>query len=125
MSNISEIPDLIKALINARGLFLTVKKNGWSYKFEEQYSLLEDIFIAVTPALCANKLAILQAFQGGLLVTYLYHESGQYVKSTYVLSSSEDRNKRALDINYGRRISICSILGIPADLDKEDSKAGY
>ena len=76
----------------------------------------------VTPALLKNDLVLTQTFLANSLITTLRHTSGEEISSVCDLVLSEGRNKTqewGKAVTYQRRYSICSILGIVADMDMD------
>lgn len=71
-----------------------------------------------------NGLAITQLVNGETLETYLFHESGQFLKSE-MLISNEKHNAQGFGsgLTYARRYALSAILGIAADDDDDGNEA--
>ena len=87
-----------------------------------RFADLSNVLSTVTPALLKNDLVLVQTFLEDSLVTTLRHVSGEEISSVCDLILSEGRNKTqewGKAVTYQRRYSICSILGIVADMDMD------
>ena len=112
--------ELAKALIGFHNDVDTLEKNARANygKFAD----LANVLSTVTPALLKNELVLTQTFLANSLVTTLRHVSGEEISSVCDLILSEGRNKTqewGKAVTYQRRYSICSILGIVADMDMD------
>jgi hypothetical protein len=112
--------ELTKALIGFHKAVDKIDKNarGNYGKFAD----LSNVLSTVTPALHANELAVTQTFLEDSLVTTLHHISGETLSSTVKLYIQDGRNitqEWGKAVTYQRRYSICSILGIVADMDTD------
>ena len=88
-----------------------------------KFADLANVLSTVTPALHANNLVLTQTFLENSLVTTLHHTSGETISSSCPLVTCEGRNQTqewGKAVTYQRRFSICSILGIVADMDTDD-----
>ena len=112
--------ELIKALIRARSEFPPINKDKTNPAFKGvKYASLDSVLDSVVPTLCRHGLVAVQTLDEGKLITTLYHESGQFIQSSYILPSGLDAQKMGAAITYGRRYSICSLLCITADEDTD------
>ena len=112
--------ELIKALIKARSEFPPINKDKINPAFKGvRYASLDSVLDSVVPTLCRHGLVAVQTLDEGKLITTLYHESGQFIQSSYILPSGLDAQKMGAAITYGRRYSICSLLCITADEDTD------
>ena len=112
--------ELTKALIQFQKDVDKIEKNARANygKFAD----LANVLSTVTPALLKNDLVLTQTFLANSLVTTLRHISGEEISSVCDLILSEGRNKTqewGKAVTYQRRYSICSILGIVADMDMD------
>ena len=112
--------ELAKALIGFHKDVDKIEKNARANygKFAD----LANVLSTVTPALLKNDLVLTQTFLANSLVTTLRHVSGEEISSVCDLILSEGRNKTqewGKAVTYQRRYSICSILGIVADMDMD------
>jgi hypothetical protein len=113
--------ELTKALIQFQKDVDKIEKNARANygKFAD----LANVLSTVTPALNKNGLALTQTFFEDSLITTLHHESGETICSNCKLVVCEGRNATqewGKAVTYQRRFSICSILGIVADMDTDD-----
>ena len=123
----SRVP-LIKALIKARGEFTPVLKDGKNPHFKSRYATLDSVVEAITPALLNNGLILLQPISQGedggmVLITQLWHESGERFEFKFVLPQLADLQKMGSAITYARRYSILSLLGIAPEDDDDGNAA--
>ena len=112
--------ELAKALIGFHKDVDKIEKNARANygKFAD----LANVLSTVTPALLKNDLVLTQTFLANSLITTLRHVSGEEISSVCDLILSEGRNKTqewGKAVTYQRRYSICSILGIVADMDMD------
>jgi hypothetical protein len=117
-------PKLIAALIAAKKKFKTLTKNKVNPHFKSRYADLAAVHAAVDDALADNGLTIMQPINfdketGPYITTELYHVSGECKTAKYILPGGVDSQKLAAAITYGRRNSLCALLGIPADDDDD------
>ena len=88
-----------------------------------KFADLANVLSTVTPALNKNGLALTQTFLDDALITTLHHEGGETIHSSCKLVVCDGRNNTqewGKAVTYQRRFSICSILGIVADMDTDD-----
>lgn len=132
--------NLLSALVAAKGEFLPIKKERANPYFNSRYADLDTILSATTPALCINGLSIVQTTKivesSMILVTTLYHKSGESITSEYWLCDLSKTEETELDkygkprkinlhqkigsaLTYARRYSYCAILSITADDDDD------
>ena len=112
--------ELTKALIQFHKDVDKIEKNARANygKFAD----LANVLSTVTPALLKNDLVLTQPFLEDSLVTTLRHVGGEEISRCCKLVLSEGRNKTqewGKAVTYQRRYSICSILGIVADMDMD------
>jgi len=123
-----QLGDLAKALSKAQSELQDAKKDSVNPHFKNRYASLGSVRAAVTPVLAKNGLATLQSFEphgenGVCIVTWLLHESGQWLRSRlYLPVSKKDAQGFGSAISYGRRYSLAAITGIAAD-DDDDGEA--
>lgn len=120
--------DMVKALIKARGEFSPVLKDAKNPFHKSQYATLEGVLAAVTPALLNNGLLLLQPItegaEGMVVLTQLWHESGEKMEFPFKLPAQSDMQKLGSAITYARRYSVLALLGIaPEDDDDGNSTA--
>jgi hypothetical protein len=123
------ISELTKALSSAQGQFKGVlkEKSGHNYKYAELNSYLESI----RDPLSTNNLAITQVISedGAALITYLLHESGQWIRSFFPLKANSLKSGNEIQafgsvISYARRYSIAAILRLAQEDDDHQSHKG-
>ena len=112
--------ELAKSLIGFHQDVDKIEKNARANygKFAD----LANVLSTVTPALLKHDLVLTQTFLANSLITTLRHVSGEEISSVCDLILSEGRNKTqewGKAVTYQRRYSICSILGIVADMDMD------
>ena len=112
--------ELTKALIQFHKDVDKIEKNARANygKFAD----LANVLSTVTPALLKNDLILVQTFLEDSLVTILRHVGGEEISSVTKLVLCDGRNATqewGKAVTYQRRYSICSILGIVADMDMD------
>lgn len=92
--------------------------------FEYSYADLADIMEAITPALSANSLCLIQRIDAEKcqLVTILGHASGQWISCSYDLPRGLPAQQFGSALTYARRYSVCALLGVVAE-DDDDVQA--
>jgi len=105
-------------------------KTGGTYRF--RYADIADILRIIRPHASAQGLAILQPTvitDRGMLriVTYIGHESGQWIECDYPVSAIEGLSHQDLGaaLTYAKRQCLTALTGVAADEDatEEDAKA--
>lgn len=118
---------LIAALVQAKVEFQPIKKDKLNPHFKRKYADLESILRAVEPALLINGLVVSQTLetneQGTILVSTLWHESGESIKSVYLLPTTQDSQKFGSALTYARRYSLCALLNVAAEEDDDGNDA--
>jgi len=113
--------ELTKALIQFQKDVDKIEKNARANY--GRFADLANVLSTVTPALNENGLALTQTYLDDSLVTTLRHVSGETIHSSCKLVVCEGRNMTqewGKASTFHRRHSICSILGIVADMDTDD-----
>lgn len=127
------ISELAKALSVAQGTLENVSKDssGYGYKYASLANCLESI----RQPLKDNGLSISQIIENSqdnklLLVTYLLHVSGQWIKSIFpiqMISTTSTNNNKSNPmqilgsaITYARRYSLAAIIGLAQTDDDAD-----
>lgn len=126
----SESIDLLaKSLVGAQAEFGSVPKGSVNPFFKSKYAGLPEVMGHVSPVLSKHNLAISQfityAEDGtDTLLTYLLHESGQYMAYSMKLHlPKQDAQGQGSAVTYARRYSVLAVLGVVADEDDDGNKA--
>jgi hypothetical protein len=118
---------LIPALIKARASFKPIKKDKVNPHYKSRYVTMDGLLDAVEESLSANGLTIIQTTDivdgHPVLLTHLFHESGDSIKGTYLLPDSTDPQKMGSALTYARRYALCAILSVTADEDDDGNAA--
>lgn len=99
-------------------------KNGGEYKYT--YADLADIIMAVKGPLAANDLAWTSGTEVNghtALHTRLIHSSGQWIEASYPIVDGLSAQQMGSAITYGRRYTLCALLGIVAEDDDDGETA--
>lgn len=119
---------LVSALAKARAEFDAVTKNANNPFFKSKYADLSEVIGAITPALSANGLVVVQPIEqtenGLLLRTQLYHVGGGVIESTFAIPENKDIQKLGSAITYVRRYSLSSLIGVAPQDDDGNAAAG-
>lgn len=86
------------------------------------YAPLSEVLAAIRKPLADNGLAVVQLFEGEVLVTRLLHVSGQYLDSALPLARLEAKGMNQLQalgssISYLRRYAILALLSLASEDD--------
>lgn len=118
------INELAKALVGAQAEFSAVPKGSSNPFFKSKYAALPDVVQHAGPVLSKHGLAISQFIGNDELITYLIHESGQYIAHTMTLHlPKQDPQGQGSAVTYARRYAYMSALGLVAD-DDDDGNRG-
>ena len=119
--------NLITALLKARKRFKPIKKEKINPYYKSKYADLDSVLSAVEEALLEAELAITQttAVKEGqpVLVTTLWHCSGESISGEYYLPRNDDPQKLGAAMTYARRYALCAILSVTADEDDDGNSA--
>jgi hypothetical protein len=121
--------ELIAALLKAQAAFEPLKKSEDNPFFHSKYANLENCIDVVKKPLLDNGLAVVQTFDcaegKNMLVTTLYHISGQFITGKQILESKDptDPQKIASCSTYARRYGLMAILGLAAEDDDGNNAA--
>jgi hypothetical protein len=100
----------------------TAKVGSYSYTYAD----LSDIIEAVKKPLSDNELAWTSGTDANghtTLHTRLIHASGQWIEASYPLIDGLSAQQMGSAITYGRRYTLCALLGIVADDDDDGQVA--
>ena len=120
-----EINELASALVKAQAEFSAVPKGSVNPFFKSKYAALPDVVQSASPVLTKHGLAVSQFIThdeggGDALLTYLIHESGQFIAYSMKLHmTKEDPQAQGSAVTYARRYSYMSALGLVADEDDD------
>jgi len=128
-----KIEELVKALVKVQGELKTLQTNQEARiptrtgkEFRYKYADLASVWEALRRPLTENGLAITQTMLpcngNTLLITTLYHTSGQWQRSYLPMPNETDPQKIGSIITYMRRYSLNSITGLA--VEDEDDDAG-
>lgn len=115
--------ELIGALIKARAEFRSIAKDKVNPFHKSKYATLDSVLEATELGLSKHGLTIVQTVdvisERVMLVTTLYHTSGENIASRYPLPNIDDPQKMGAAITYARRYSVCALLSVTADEDDD------
>lgn len=113
---------LVEALVAARAKYEPVIKaqvGQVAQNREYRYADLSTLVDAVTPALLANGLIVLQAVdaESAALITRIAHTSGQWAEASYPLKLDLAPQAFGSALTYARRYSLQGLLFVSAEDD--------
>lgn len=116
------IAQLMPALIKARAGFAPAVKNAENGHLKSKYVDLDGVLEAVTPALLAEKVVLMQQTytEDGItmLLTRLVHETGEWIGSRYpVRPIKAEPQAEGSALTYARRYTAMAICGIAPEDD--------
>jgi hypothetical protein len=128
MPNSEQIDLLSKALVGAQGEFTAVPRGSENPFFHSSYADLATVVQAASPVLAKHGLAVSQfpSREDGapVLVTYLLHESGQYISHSMPLTPTKsDPQAVGSAITYARRYAFSAVLGLVTEADDDGNAA--
>lgn len=128
MTTSEQVNEIAAALAKAQASMKNAALNKVNPHFKSKYADLAGIRDAVTPALTANGISVVQTLQGSAndhpsVLTRLQHSSGQWIESACPILGATDMQKMGSAITYARRYSLSAICGISADEDDDGNAA--
>lgn len=120
MKTSNDVKNIIAALLKAQTKISNAKKDGTNTYFNgSKYATLESVIEASKEALSENNLLLTQTLTTDqILITTIYHESGEFMQSELKLMlNKQDMQQLGSAITYARRYSITSILNIAQEDD--------
>jgi hypothetical protein len=121
------VESLLPALIEVQGSMTTPKKSrtGQTGNQKYKYADLSDIMEIVQPLFFKHSLFISHPFEVGdnwiKVSTLLRHKSGEWVESGSLVLKGNVSNEKEQGklLTYGKRYSLCALMGIAADEDTD------
>ena len=128
MTTSESINEIAAALAKAQAGMKNATLNKVNPHFKSKYADLAGIRDAVTPALTAVGIAVVQTLDATgeghrFVLTRLLHTSGQWIESLCPIPDVPDMQKMGSAITYARRYSLSAICGISADEDDDGNAA--
>lgn len=114
---------IFAAIVKAQQLIGGAQKNAVNPHLKNKYANLEAVWDAVSPALEANKLAVIQSPQPSEdsklhLETMIIHDSGEFISGVLVMPlPKQDPQGYGSALTYARRYHLSSMLGVVQDDD--------
>lgn len=126
------INELAKALAAAQGSMEAAKKDKKNDHFNYKYADLASCLDVCREPLSKNGLAVIQipsdydsTSRKVKIVTMLCHSSGQYIKGGLeIVVTKPDAQGIGSAITYGRRYSLCAMVGIAQEDDDANQSCG-
>lgn len=121
-----DIAELATAFAKAQGKYPVIKYNRESSMFQNEYTDLDLIMYKIRPILAAEGLFFNQITRYNnesitLLDSFLYHSSGQWMKSqSRIIPSKDDKFVKISEINTEKRIQAQTLLNITVKDDLLD-----
>ena len=128
MANRSEnIADLTAALSKAQAEMKPARFNRQNPHFRNRYADLTSVFESVREAFGANGLSHTQQTEirdgRHVLVTTIWHITGQYISSEYLLPETSKPQEAGSTLTYTKRYQFCALAGVSADEDDDGEAA--
>ena len=120
-TNSEVVIDLLKARAKVQESVLVIENDAVNPHFKNKHPSLCGTFEAVIPVCTKNGIFPVQVVKGNVLVTTLFHASGQWIRGEMaLLSSKNDMQGLGSAITYARRYSLLTSLGIVSKIDLDD-----
>lgn len=125
METSESIKNISAALVKYHAKAETVTRDRVNPHFKNDYATLDNVLDTIRPILAEVGLSILQLPVGeNGLTTMLLHESGEFIKETYVMpSKSNDPQGNGSRLTYQRRYALGAFLGISTEKDDDGNAA--
>jgi len=114
--------ELIAKLSKAKTNFEPIKKEATNPHYKNKYMTLDDIVASITDALAKEGLVLYHSQTESGLKTILT-DGKDSIESFYPIRQSLTDQQLGSSLTYGRRYSICCLLGIVADEDDDGNQA--
>lgn len=122
------VDKLAEALAAAQGKFTNPKKTKTANAGKYSYSFadLADVLDAIRQPMASAGLSVVQTIETVPLhlATTLMHTSGQCITSRYPLVAMTSQQDMGSQLTYARRYSLCAILGVAAEEDRDGAVQG-
>lgn len=120
------INEMAAALAKAQGEIENAALNKINPHFKNKYADLASVRDSIRAPLAKNGISYTQTMEfretGMVLVTTLWHTSGQWISSEYPLPTTARPQELGSALTYARRYSLSAIVGNSADED-DDAEA--
>ncbi len=128
MNQSEAINELVTALAKAQGKMKPAVFNKVNPHFKNRYADFTAIMDACRLPLSDNGLSVMQYCETLgeklMLVTMLAHTSGQWIKSQFPLTTTQNTSQAiGSAMTYGKRYCLSSMLGIVSDEDDDGEAA--
>jgi hypothetical protein len=125
--NSENLNELAAALAKAQGEITGALKDSANPFFKSKYADLASCWDACRAALSKNGLAVIQCptteVTGTYLVTTLLHSSGQWMRSSLIVSPKDDTPQAmGSALTYARRYALTAMVGV-AQVDDDGNAA--
>jgi hypothetical protein len=114
--------EIVKKIIEAKKSFKPVKKDAVNPHFKNRYMTLDDIVESISESLHSQGLVLYHSQTETGLKTILTDGEAS-IESFYPIRQSLTDQQLGSSLTYGRRYSICCLLGIVADEDDDGQLA--
>ena len=114
--------EIVKKIIEAKKTFKPVKKDAVNPHFKNRYMTLDDIVESISESLHSQGLVLYHSQTETGLKTILTDGEAS-IESFYPIRQSLTDQQLGSSLTYGRRYSICCLLGIVADEDDDGQLA--
>lgn len=125
MKTSESVKTIMPALIKAQAKIGHAAKDATNPHFKNKYATLESVIDASKGPLLENKILISQSLNtDNVLVTTLFHESGEFLQSEIKLMlNKQDMQQLGSAVTYGRRYALAALLGISQEDDDGNAAA--
>ena len=128
MKTSDKTSELVKALAKAQEAFPAIAKDKEVHAGSRRYCYAElsTVIDAVKPVLLKNGIVLTHGMESNghsALTCRLSHTSGEWMESTYPLPQTANSQEMGSAITYGRRYTLCAMLGIATEDDDDGAAA--
>lgn len=127
MNRSDAVNELTEALAKAQGAIENATMDKSNPYFKSRYASLASVRDSIKKPLSEHGLSITQTIQmrleGMVLVTTLWHSSGQWLSSDYPLPKDATPQELGSALTYGRRYSLAALICNSADEDDDGNAA--
>ena len=116
-----ETKDLFSALVKFQAMPKDIRRTAKNPHYKSKYAPLGEIINAIRDPMAECGLGFMQIpLNDNLLLTRIYHESGQFIESKYEMQpAGKGAQQKGSALTYQKRYALNAILGLDSEDDND------